>query len=275
LALGKTNPSDHPSSEQGAHIAYFRLPDGRKEEGIPAASKPDAVLNLFAAEAGRPLALPYANHFLPLCAATLRLCDAFSWLLYHEVRFEDLLMDHAAQGHPLPEEETFRAVREALAAIQSTVEEANRVSVLLKDIKADPRAGTTRDHPTAFYAEYVLAPGALLYCKGVMEGLGMPSGIAEADLNFAVHGTLMDPHWPTGQARLLTEHRQGLLRHYVRWLQQLKANAPTEEERAQWIDDIQGLAAVHCAKRFGFKVPDAASGRARLLAAIQEATTLH
>jgi hypothetical protein len=235
LTLGRANPIDHPSAELNAHVASFRLPDGRKEEGLPAPSKPDAVLNLFAADAVRPLALPYATHFLPLCNATLRLCDAFSWLLYHEFRFEDLLMDHAAQGHPLPEEETLRALREVLDAVRSTVEEANRVSVRLRDIYADPRAGTTQNHPLAFYAEYVLAPGALLYCQGVMESLGVQGAIGEADLDFTVHGTLLDPRWPTAQASLLTEQRQGLLRHYLKRLVKLKAKAPTEEERAKWI----------------------------------------
>jgi hypothetical protein len=243
---------------------------------MPASSKPDAVLNLFAAVAGRPLALPYANNFLPLCAAALRLCEAFSWLLYHETRLDCWLMFHADRGWPLPEAETFRAAHEVLAAIQSTVADAFQVQLRLADIYADPRAGTMLAHPLTAYIEFELAPMALLYCKGVMEGLGMPGGITTgAGFSFNVHAALDDPRWPTSQASLLTEQRQGLLRHYVKFMQQIRAKARTEEERAQSIDDMQGLAAVHCAKRFGFKVPDAASGRARLLAAIQEATTLH
>jgi hypothetical protein len=275
LTLGRTTLPTHQPAEFNTHIASFRDPDGTVLEGMPASSKPEAVLNLFAADAGRPLVLPYANHFLPLCDATVQLCEAFSWLLYYEFRFEDLLMDHAAQGHPLPEEETFRAVRELLAAVQSTVEEANRLPVLLKDIHPDPRAGATRDHPLTFYAEFELAPNATRYCKMVTDSLDIPGAIAEAGLNFAVHGALVDPRWPAEQAQFLMERRQGLLRHYVRWRHRLKATAPSEEEHAEWIDDMQGLAAAHCAKRFGFEVPKEASGRARLLAAIQEATTLH
>ena len=91
LQLSHPNLFQYRSAESTSHMASFTSPDGTRLDGLPAHSQAEAVHNLFSAETGRPLALPYANHFLPLVKEVVRMCLCFSGLRWSEVHLYPML----------------------------------------------------------------------------------------------------------------------------------------------------------------------------------------
>ena len=226
LTIRSSNPAPSPYATRNAeHTASFMLPDDEPLKGVPAATEAEAVHNLFCAETGRALVLPYANHFLPLVKEALRLGWCFSELRWSELRLYPLL-----KARPLPSG-AVEAVQEVLSRVQGCADAARQIALLLEDINKDPREGVMRAHPLMWYAEFT-ATCVVGWCRMVTEHLGIPDAISGDEAgNFTLGFHPNDQTWASNQARLWWEERNARLQHSTMWLDQLKADLPARDVR--------------------------------------------
>jgi hypothetical protein len=180
------------------HMAAFVLPDGTELKGMPAASKADAVHNVFEAETGQALPKPFEHHFMPLCEAVLALCQNVSWCTLAEAR----LLDQSAILDDWQRYEAKADIERYFQSFQGAVASAHEVMRLLNAHAADPDGGTMRDHPLTAYAD-LTGLLTMCFCKVLCDPLGIPSAVVARkgtggfDVHFDPHDSEWDGNKPT------------------------------------------------------------------------------
>ena len=221
----------------GDCIASFLLPSGQTLMGLPAASEPEAIHNLFEADAGAPLAKPYAEPFVPLCRDTLGLCSGFLRLMSHWDDLHARLLPNVVRGRPL-HRDTVNDVHQVFASVQECFAAAQRVvSRLPADADAD-----AREHPLFAYARRS-ASGALTWrVLMTLTMLGHPASIKvdggkvvfTADLDIAPEqdGLADVSGWPTEAAHAWWKERDARMQRYTEWLRIVDSLPSSAEEGA-------------------------------------------
>jgi len=212
-----------PEYANDEYAASFRTPDGEElGEGLPAASDVLAIHNLFEADAGRPLAKPFAKPYVPLCRDTLWLCRSYAVLHHHRAELMEKLWASTDTGEPL-HRNTAATLHHVFSAVQDCFAAASRITSHLPD-----DAGANKSlHPIFAYAHRT-AGEVLFQCVPMtLNMLGHDAEMvfddnrltftADLDIKPERDGLKEVAGWPTEAAVSWWRERDERRDHFVRW----------------------------------------------------------
>ena len=159
--------------------------------GLPAATEAEAVHNVFAADAGLSLVMPFANHFVPLADATLALCGNASRVAW----IDECLLSHPATFSEATTRGTWARmeaqddIKGFFSGVQGAVACAHEIERVLNTHAADPDAHTMRDHALTGYAE-LTALLTLDLCVMQCDAMGIAGAIMGGKAKGELHREL-------------------------------------------------------------------------------------
>lgn len=220
-------------SRDAPFVATIDLPDGTRLESVPAASKAQAVHNLFEGWHGIIFALPLGQHLAPLATATVTLCQVFQKLMEFDDALSALIVGHDSSR--LSKAETISALHDTISQTQYVIPAAMKAHACLTSIVADNDARVMRAHPLTAYAE-MMAEMAMEWSKRVLGQLGLPGAITGSyvvhfDLTPEEHICGITSGWPTEQAQRWWVDRKRRSQDYNDTLARLFQDAPQREVR--------------------------------------------